>query len=191
MIIALAAATLAAPPGYRVTEADVDGCELSLGPADGAGNVPMHASCWWPDVTVDKFKSKLQNWELHDDIWTAVASSDVVRTEGEKSLVHQVHQNKGIANREVLLWMWHEAVDGADRYAWTLATGEPLTPADGDVATVKDDGYWQVKADSRGGSAIEHEMVYDPGGSVPGFVVHWFQTSGLKANLAELHAVVR
>lgn len=187
----LVATALAAPAGYTVTEASIDGCELSLGPTEANGVVPMHAECWWPDVTVDKFKSKLSKWDLHDDIWTAVVSSDVRETDGDRALVWQVHQSKGIANREVLLWMKHEVVDGADRYSWTQARDRELAVADGDVATLRDDGYWQVKADPRGGVTVIHHLAYDPGGSVPGFVVRWFQTSGLKANLAEAHAATR
>lgn len=186
----LVASALAAPPGYSVTEADADGCELSLGPAEGNGVVPMHAECHWPDVTLEKAKSKLARWDLHDDIWSAVVTSDV-REAGDRALVWQTHQSKGIANREVLVWMKHETVGGADRYSWTTATDRPLAVADGNVATARNDGYWQVEADPRGGVKLVHHLAYDPGGSVPGFMVRWFQTSGLKANLSEARAAFR
>ncbi len=166
-LVAAATAAHGAPAGYSVTEADADGCELSLGPADATGVVPMH-----------------------DDIWSAVVTSDI-REAGDRALVWQTHQSKGIANREVLLWMKHETVGGADRYTWTQAGDRPLTLTEGNVATGKDDGYWQVQADPRGGVKIVHHLEYDPGGSVPGFMVRWFQTSGLKANLAEARAALR
>lgn len=190
MVFLLVVSALAAPAGYTVTESNVDGCTLSLGPVEADGVVPMHAECWWPDVRIEAFRAKLADWTLHDDIWTAVVRSEV-REAGPRALVWQIHQSKGIANREVLLWMRHDATGGADRYSWTLAGDRPLTPADGHVATLRDDGYWQAAPDPRGGVQVVHHLAYHPGGSVPSFVVRWFQSSGLKTNLAECHAAVR
>lgn len=193
MIVAwLAAAALAAPDGWTVTEQTYEGCELSLGPADKAGVVPMRAECWWPEVTMQSWTTKMGNWAYHDEIWTAVAQSEVKRNAGDRVLVWQRHQAKGIADREVLLWMWHETrPDGAERYAWTKASEEALLVADGRVEVAASDGYWEARPDPQGGVRIVHELRYAPGGSVPGFLVRWFQGSGFETNVAECRKAMK
>ena len=180
----------AAPSGFKVTEADYNGCELSLGPAEADGVVPMRAECVWSDVSLDRFKAVMSDYTQHDEVWATVAESKVQRTDGDRSLVYQKHQNSGINDREILLWMKHESVDGYDRYSWTRATGETLTAADGNVLTARSDGYWQAKAEGTG-IRVVHLLSYDPGGSVPGFIIRWFQTSGLEANVDDLHAYLK
>ena len=185
--LSLATPVFAAPAGYTVTKS-VDGCELSLGPAESDGVVPMRAECVWPDASMAKFDQHVGNWDEHDLFFTAVVDSDVRRVEGNKALVYQKHRSKGISDREVMLWMQHTVVDGYDRYSWTKAKGEPLTPIDGNVLCDRSDGFWQAKTGPAGGILVVHSLSYKPGGSVPGFLVRWFQTSGLEANVTELHA---
>lgn len=182
---------LAAPAGYSVNVADHEGCEISLGPAMSDGVVPVHAECYWADVTLDKFKAVMGDPVKHADVFTVIVSSQIRRTEGDKQLVYQVQRSSGISDREVLLWMGHTTASGADRYGWTTASGEALTPIDGNVRVARSDGYWQAQADARGGVKVAHQLEYSAGGSVPGFLVHWFQTSGVKTNLSEVHAAVK
>lgn len=188
----LLSAALAAPAGWNVTDASADGgtCELSLGPAESDGVVPMRAECAWKDVTLDQFKTAQAAWGNHDDFFSTVVES-TVKTPGDKALVYQKHSSRGIADREVLLWMWHEDVDGYDRYAWSTASEQALTVVDGNVRCGKSVGYWSAKAEASGGIRVVHVLSYDPGGSVPGFLVRWFQTSGLAANATELHQALR
>lgn len=189
----LLSAALAAPAGWNVTKTDADGgaCELSLGPTESDGVVPMRAECHWKDVTLDQFKTKLAAFGDHDDYFTAVVQSTVKRVEGDKTIVFQEHQSSGISNREVMISMWHETVDGYDRYAWKTLGAEPLTVASGNVRCNRSEGYWSAKADAAGGIDVVHVLAYDPGGSVPGFLVRWFQTSGLATNATELHQAIR
>jgi hypothetical protein len=191
LFIAMTTAALAAPPGYSVTETDVDGCELSLGPTEADGVVPMRAECVWRDITLDTWNAKMAKWGDHDTYFSVIVESNVQRTVGDKALVYQKHRSKGISDRETNLWMQHTVVNGADRYAWTPAKEEPVHPADGNVAVARSDGYWEAKADPAGGIRVVHQLSYDPGGSVPGFLVRWFQTSGLEANVTELHASMK
>jgi len=187
-------AALATPAGYTVNVAAYDGCELSLGPTMSDGVVPLHADCYWPDVTLDRFKSVMGDPVKHAAVFTVIVTSELRRpasTADGKSLVYQLQRSKGISDREVLLWMWHSVADGADRYAWTTASTEALTPADGNVRVARSDGYWQAKADPRGGVLVSHQLEYAAGGSVPGFLVHWFQTSGVETNLSEVHAATK
>jgi hypothetical protein len=188
MLTLLFAAAVAAPTGWKVTNTDHEGCELALGPAESDGTVPMRAECHWKDVSLDTFKAKFADWAGHAAIFTSVVTSRVQRS-GDKALVFQEHQASGVSNREILLWMWHEQVDGFDRYAWKTASEEALTPADGHVRADRSDGYWQAKAEGSGVHLV-HMLAYDPGGSVPGFLVRWFQTGGLEANVSEARAAL-
>lgn len=191
MLFSLSVA-LAAPPGYKVTKnADNNQCELSLGPAEADGIVPMHAECWWPDVTLDTFNTKMAKYGDHDDYFQTVVTSDVRSTSGDKTLVWQQHHSSGISDREVLLWMSHTNEGGFDRYGWKLATDQKLDVQSGHVAVVRDDGFWEAKADPKGGIRVNHTLVYGPGGSVPGFIVRAFQTGGLEGNVTDLHAALK
>lgn len=189
-MLLLLTSALAAPSGYTISAANVDGCELSLGPKAADGVVPMHAICQWADVKLETFNRVVASWPKHADVFAVVVESKVQRVEGEKSLVYQLQRSKGISDREVLMWMWHATVSGADRYAWNTATAEALTPKDGNVRVSRTEGYWQAKAEGAG-VTVEHHLEYAPGGSVPGFLVRWFQTSGLEANVKEMHAAVK
>lgn len=193
-VLALAASAgpaVAAPSGYSVNVADYEGCEISLGPTMSDGVVPVHAECYWSDVTLDTFKAVMGDPVKHADVFTVIVTSQIRRSEADKQLVYQLQRSKGISDREVLLWMNHTTVSGADRYGWTTASTEALTPADGNVRVARSDGYWQAQADSRGGVKVVHHLEYSAGGSVPGFLVHWFQTSGVETNLSEVHAAVK
>ncbi len=190
----LLAPALAAPAGYSVNVASYEGCELSLGSTMSDGVVPIHADCYWPDVTIDKFRAVMGDPVKHADVFTVIVKSEIRRpasTPDGKALVYQLQRSKGISDREVLLWMNHTVVGGADRYGWTTASGEALTPADGNVKVERSDGYWQAAADPRGGVQVSHQLEYAPGGSVPGFLVHWFQTSGVETNLTEVHSATK
>jgi hypothetical protein len=193
MLVSLVLSTaLAAPPGYKVTKtADNDACELSLGPAGNDGVVPMHAECYWADVSIDKFNTKMAKYSDHDDYFQSVVTSDVRSTSGDRTLVWQQHHSSGISDREVLLWMKHSVENGFDRYGWTLATEQKLDVQSGHVAADRDDGWWEAKADPKGGIRVIHELNYGPGGSVPGFIVRAFQSGGLQTNVEDLHAALK
>ena len=180
---------LAAPPGFKVTK-NTDHCELSLGPALATGTVPMRAECHWPDVAPDKVHALLGAWGDHDRYWSSVAQSDVQRTDGARSWVHQVHQSKGISDRECVVVMSSESISGGTKYQWTLDQGD-LTVEKGRVKVAQSDGYWEITAHPDGGTKAIHQLAYDPGGSVPGFLVRWFQTSGLTAVVTEIEAYAK
>lgn len=171
-------AALAAPPDYRQTK-EVNDCTLYLGPADN-GTVPMHAECVWPELTFEKADRLLSKWEDHELYFSSVTVCEAVRQEGERSLVAQTHQSSGISDRQINLWMEKKPIDGGGfRWAWTKAN-EPVDLIKGNVEAARDDGYWEVRPEGNGVSATYH-LLYDPAGSVPGFLVRWFQTSGLTA----------
>ncbi len=189
MTFFLLATALAAPQGYKITK-NTEHCELSLGPAMGNGVVPMRAECHFPDIAPERMHTLMAAFGDHDEYWSTVVSSDVLRTDGSRTWVKQVHRSKGIADREVILVMERKTVDGGYRYTWTLDNAG-LEPASGNVAADWDDGYWEITADPAGGVRAVHQLAYGPGGSVPGFLVRWFQTSGLQVIVEEIEAYAK
>jgi len=185
MTLLLLSAALAAPPGYKVTKTTND-CELMLGPAEADGVVPMRAECHWPEIPPDAFHAAVGNFAIHGELWSTVPVCEVVRTEGGRTLTHQVHQSNGISDRELMLWLETVEVEGGYRHQWTRAVDEPLEPAKGNVAAARDDGYCEGVAHPDGGTQVNYQLSYDPGGKVPGFLVRWFQTSGLAGIMEDL-----
>lgn len=184
LVIALSA--LAAPPGFKVTKEDVSGCTLMLGPAEADGVVPMRAECHWADVPYDKFVRVFSKWEDHDVFFGTISASDVLSVNAGVSQVHQVHVSKGIADREIVL-DGTSAPDGdGTKFSWKKSAHQ--VGASGDrVEVARSEGYWIARPAADGGVDVEHQLSYDPGGSVPGFLVRWFQTSGLSSIVTDLH----
>jgi hypothetical protein len=174
---------LAAPPGFAPTRT-TDSCQLFRGPALPSGVVPLMAECRWPTVSLDKIDRIFSPWQDHDLFFSAIAASDVERTEGGAALVRQVHQARGITDRECLLRMTRTPVGSGFEYRWAL---EPSTPAEGRVAVAHDVGYWRFTPNGAGVDVVYY-LEYGPGGSVPGLLVRWFQTSGFEGAITELRA---
>lgn len=189
MIILLVTTALAAPPGFKVTK-NTDHCELSLGPALGNGVVPMRAECHWPDLEPARLQGMMAALADHDLYFSSVVSSDVVRSDGARTWVKQVHRAKGISDREAILVMETTKVGDAQHYGWALDNGD-LVASSGNVLVGYDDGFWEFSAHPDGGTKAVHQLAYDPGGSVPGFLVRWFQTSGLTAVVEEIEAYAK
>jgi hypothetical protein len=188
MLILAALPALAAPAGYKETQT-TENCSLYLGPAAANGVVPMHAECTWKGVDLAKLDAFFSRWEEHATVFSTIVSSTVEGTEGTSAIVRQVHHSKGISDRECVLKMDKTTIAGGFRYAWTLHGPAP-TVAEGHVPVAFDDGYWEFTAVDGGVRAVHH-LEYDPGGSVPSFLVRWFQTSGLETIVHEIEAYAR
>ncbi|MBT3219269.1 MAG: hypothetical protein HN348_09275 [Proteobacteria bacterium] len=174
----LVSVAIAAPPDYRQTK-EVNDCTLYLGPADN-GTVPMHAECVWPELPFEKVDRLLSKWEDHDLYFSSVTACDLVRQDGNRTMVVQTHQSSGISDRQINLWMEKTPLDGGGfRWRWTKAN-DPVTLLKGNVEAERDDGHWEI-APEGSGVKVTYHLLYAPGGSVPGFLVRWFQTSGLTA----------
>ena len=174
--------TGAALAGWTQTNESND-CRFFKGVAEGEV-VPLRAECDWP-LPPAKLMGLLARIDDHDLYFSSVAESRVVAVNGGESSVYQVHQAAGIANREAMLLYTDVDIPGGHRYAWrvnpdqTGITGER-------VRLVEDRGMWEVTAGKAGGSHVVYELRYDAGGSVPGFVVRWFQGSGVRTLVGEL-----
>lgn len=175
----------AAPAGFKVTKT-TDACTISSGPADAAGIVPMMAECVWPDVTLDKVDARFSPWDAHDEVFSAIVSSVIERTDGGKAYVRQVHRAKGITDRECVLEMTKTSEGGGTKFAWR--TSPPGAISADRVEVEHDVGYWLFVPRAEGGVAVTYYLEYGPGGSVPGFIVRAFQGSGFEGATTELRA---
>ncbi|MEZ4319246.1 MAG: SRPBCC family protein [Myxococcota bacterium] len=184
----LSSALAGVPAGFTEVKRDND-CVVYKGPAEADGVIPIFAACDWADVQPAKLNALQYDWEGHAKVFSTVKSSKITKTEGEKSLVHQVHAISGVSDREVSIWMWRDTVPGGFQYNWK--SDGPMEPAKGNVATARHEGFWRVTERPEGGSHVEYELIYDPGGSVPGFLVRWFQTSGTITTTQELRAAAK
>ncbi len=180
------ATALGAPDGYKQTREGYDGCDLFLGPKEADGVVPMRAECRWPEVSLEKFDAAFSQWDLHDDIFSTISASDVLGKAGDTTEVRQIQVTKGISDRFIVIKGTRAAIDGGGyRYAWTRSD-HTMAPPSGTVQVTRSDGHWEVRPLDGGGVALVHQLSYDPGGSVPSFMVRWFQTSGLQGIVTDL-----
>lgn len=160
------------------------GCDFAK--QDEGEVVALRALCTW-DLPADKVIAVLSNWDVHDQVFSSVASSDVLGSlKGGKGKVLQVHQASGISDREVVMDVDAQAIDGGQRFTHTKSADQSAVSGD-NVMVGRDDGLWEVKS-TGSGCTVRYELRYDPAGSVPGFMVKWFQGSGFKVMLEEVQA---
>ncbi len=187
-VLLLLATVWAAPPGYKQLTTGND-CIVYRGPALADGTSPVQAECNWPDVDPAKLHAQLSDWANHANIFSTVLVSKVEKTEGNRALVYQEHALSGVSNREMRAWFEKKPVDGGYEYAWKSV--EPVTPKKGNVAALRNEGFWRVTAQPGGGARVVYRLAYNPGGSVPGFLVRWFQGSGTIDSTEQVRAVGR
>jgi hypothetical protein len=189
LLSALTAVDAAPPAGFKQTD-QAHGCTFYKGPKDANSNETLFADCYWPEATPEKMDQLLLRWDRHFTYYTTVTKSDVVGKKGDKTRVRQVHEAAGISDREVMLLMWKAPAKGGQRYQWTKDTDQSGRTDDG-VLPDQDDGGWTVIPDPRGGVRVEYDLLYDPGGSVPGFVVRWFQGTGFVDLVGEMRSAAK
>ncbi|MBW1878258.1 MAG: hypothetical protein JRI25_05860 [Deltaproteobacteria bacterium] len=182
----LSFAAFATPPADYSQVKERGGCTYYNGPTEEDGTRPMRAECHWPDLTFERIDGLLSKWEDHDLYHSSVVAADIVGQDGDAVLVHQEHHTAGISNRELTLRLTKEVLPNGARYPWTMIAEQP-EPAKGNVVPVRDDGYWEVTAAADGGVDVVYDLKYSPGGRVPGFIVKWFQTSGLVAVVEDFY----
>lgn len=159
------------------------GCRFFTGSPDGSVT-PLRAECDW-QLPPEKLQAAIADFGRHDDYFTSVVESTVV----SPGLARQVHQASGISNRAVMVKFWTEEIPSGKRYSWARASDQaPVT--DLGVVPIRDDGKWEVTPGAGGGSHVVYELYYDPGGSVPGFIVRAFQGSGFRTLVLEMKAWV-
>lgn len=163
--------------------AEENGCTFYIGELRGK-YAPVRAECEWP-IPAEKLQQLVAKNGDHDLYFSSVAESTVVGpAPGGGDLVYQRHQASGISDREIMVVMKAEPIDGGMRYSWTRAADQSRVTGE-HVPCLVDDGKWEVSP-SATGSKVVYELYYDPGGSVPTFLVRWFQGSGTRTLVGEL-----
>lgn len=166
------------------------GCTVFVGPIDPSSGVPpMRAECFWPDVTVDQVHevfSRLDRWQ--DFVW-CISDSRIVREDGGRTLVWQRQSVRPLSDRENVIWMTVERRPDGYAYRWELAA-EPFAADPSSVVPGRNEGSWIVREAPGGGVLLTNEMAYDPAGSVPSWLVRWFQTRGALQVLDGIHEAV-
>lgn len=182
LLLALSSLALAAwtPNGTE------NGCTFFLGTPEN-GVQPVRAECDWP-ISADRLHRAVAATAEHDRYFATVAECDVLGpAPGGGELVRQVHEATGMSDREATLLFTQSPIAGGKRYGWALAAQQRPTER---VPVKLDTGFWEISDNGKGGARVVYELRYDPGGSVPGFLVRWFQGSGVKQLVGELRAWV-
>ena len=164
--------------GTWTETAQSDGCTFYTGPRSGNYS-PVRVICEW-DVPAETLHGLIAILDAHDQYFSSVSVAERLPS----GRYRQVHQASGISDREVILEMGSALIEGGVRYWWHKADDQSELTGN-NVETVVDTGKWEITANG-GGSRVVYELLYDPGGSVPSFVVRWFQTSGTQLLLHEL-----
>ena len=190
LVLSLALDAAADDSGFEPVR-ESGGCAIAMRAEDHPEGAAMRAVCRWPEIEAPALVEMLSRYERYPDFVYPVTEAKVVRTEADgRTLVYQRQSMFGIADREVLLWMWREEpAEHTVRFTWTTASEEPLTMREGSVRTPKNVGYWQVTADPGGGSTVVHEIALDAGGSVPRWLVSLVRTRGFARVMLEVRAV--
>ncbi len=164
-----------------------DGCEIWLGQADATGVAPVRAECTWPDADPHRMLAALRRYEEWGAFIPEIVEARIVGTANLRTLVWQYAvPGHHLAPREVQVWLESHAAGGVTTFSWTTAK-EPYTPREGSVPMPRNAGFWTVSAAPGGGVTVVQELDIDPGGMVPHWLVHWFQTEGLARDMRCLH----
>jgi len=178
----------AVPAGYSEIKQAHD-CTIYAGPKDADGVAPVWVMCMWPEVDAGKLDGLLTNVDAHDTYFSAVGACDCEPAEGV-SLCHQRNVASGIDDREIDLLMSRTVSGETIYHGWRPAPTQ-RGAADGNVQAVKSEGKWGVTPNPAGGSWVTYELYYNPGGSVPSWVIRWFQGSGIADLVGEMRAVAK
>lgn len=161
-----------------------NGCTFYLGSVE-SGVQPVRAECDWP-IPPEKLQAAVAKNSKHADYFATVAESTVLGPgPGGTEIVRQVHQATGMSDRECILLFSTTAISGGMRYEWSLSSDQSQVSGKR-VAVAMDSGKWEISSNGSGGAKVVYELRYDPGGSVPGFLVRWFQGSGVRSLVGEL-----
>lgn len=161
------------------------GCDVANG-EDRGGVVPVRATCEWPDRSLAQVEAVLADLEGQAAVFDALEASEVVGTVDGELLQRQVHVAPAITNREVVVaWRTQQLADGV-RHGWRVAEDQSATRGVG-LMPARHEGAWELHEAPTGGVVVVYEASYAPGGSVPTFLVRWFQGGGVRGVLANLH----
>ncbi len=148
--------------------------------------VPIRATCTWPDRSPGRVQAILDDLEGHSDVFSSLGASPVLERAGNTALQRQVHVAPGISDREVVVRWDMSGGPDAKRFAWDIADQQQGIDPD-HVAPLIHQGAWEVRSAGTG-AVVTYDLRYSPGGSVPYFLVRWFQGAGVRGVLESLHS---
>ncbi len=149
---------------------------------------PMRAVCDWP-TPPDDVIGALDAADTLEDVFSTIHESSVLSGEpGQTARVYQLYKVTSLFKREVVLSMASEEIPGGRRFLWKKADDQSALTG---TATAIDamENLWEVTGTATG-CRVVFEVSYAPGGRVPGFLITWFQGTGVQAQLADLRSFV-
>jgi len=155
-----------------------NGCTFEMRPETHPERAAMRARCHWPEIDPAAMGREMQRVERYTEYVYPIEVSEVRRDDGARWLVYQRQHVWPIADREVLLWMGPEPVDGGVKVAWTAAHEEPLALQKGAIRVPRNDGFWEITVHADGGAAVVHQIAMDGGGRIPRWLVDLVRTRG-------------
>lgn len=183
MLAVLIAAGLA-HAGWTKTDQE-HGCTFFRGETEASGATAVRVECAW-DLDPAALRAVLGAPGGHHRIFASLKESETLSRAGGVVRVRQVHHASGASDREVVVDVTTHDVPGGQRYVWTKSSDQSGRRTDG-VEPELTDGFWEV-TDRAGGVRLVYETRYLAGGSVPAFLVRWFQGAGIKAVIGDLRA---
>ena len=167
-----------------------NGCIRYRG-AKRAQVIPMRVICIWP-VSARALKRVIKAPQHFDRCFSRVEKSELIDTatlaRGFKLIrVYQVHNASPASDRALYIDYREEQVGGAWRMRFEKSPPSQVEPITDFVEVKQNQGYWQVEAHPQG-AKLTFEGRYDPGGSVPSFLVRWFLSGGVQSMMDELRA---
>ena len=181
-MLALFVAVGLAHAGWTQTDTG-HGCTFLRGETEASGATPVRVECSW-NVKPAELLAVLGNPGEHHRIFDSLAESESLGHRGGIERVRQVHKASGASNREVIVDVTTHDVPGGKRFSWTKSADQ-TGHTSGGVEPDMSDGFWEVRAQA-GGSLLIYESRYLAGGSVPPFLIRWFQGAGIKAVIGDL-----
>ena len=102
--------------------------------------------------------------------------------------IYQIHDGSPLDDRVVSLDYREEQRSDRWRLYFQRSKQQPKIEDDDDLVLVGGNhGYWEVSPHPKG-VQVSIESFYDPGGSVPKFLVRWFAGGGVQKMMLELRS---
>jgi len=182
-MIWLLAALSTAQAGWTHT-ADEHGCRFFKGQIETGGVVPIRAECDWPMAST-QIDALLSVNDGHHLYFPNILESEKVGDRAGGEMVWQRQEVPGANDREVVIIMRRETEGTLIRHTWARIPSEEGLKGVG-VHVAVNRGKWEVSDNGSGGTKLIYEVRYMPGGSVPGFLVRWFQGDGCREFVGSL-----
>jgi len=188
MLGVLLTSLLAVPDGYKTGKTAND-CTVHLGPKLASGISKVYVECDWPDLALSKLDQLVGDVGMHETVFRSISDSEVIAENSGILRVRQVHVNPGIADRELIQLHGRTEKGGAIQHWWRKDKDQSDLSGD-NVLPDKCNGYWLLEANGEG-TKLGYALQYEPGGSVPGFVISAFQSSGVLEFVSALGTYAR